>query len=295
MVLSNDNKEIMSTFKLFIEREVANGACAELTSERYLDYAKRYLKFLNKRPIDKESILDYRTHLVARKYKPRTISLHLHIVQRLCKALSNAGMILEDPSRDIKAPPLKLTQEESVVFLSEEELNSVLRISRAMHAQRTTAIIQLMAGQSLRTIEVQRAELADIGEDTLYVHGKGHDRIVHLTQVTIARLREWLQVRPAGGTALFTHLRTSHSLTTRRIRGLVVDVLKRAGVRCKAHGLVRTHSLRHTFATLALANGADIQAVKEAGGWRNLSTVQIYVHAVDRQGRNAALSVPIKE
>lgn len=288
-------EEYLATFKRFVDREVAAGARADSTAERYLDYAGRFLKFLNERPLDRESILDYRTTLVERKYQPRTIALHLHVVQRLCKALSDAKLIIGEPSRGIKSPPLRLTQEESVVFLSADNLNNVLRISRMIHGPRTTAIIQLMAGQSLRTIEVQRAMLKDLSEDTLYVHGKGHDRIVQLTPLTITRLKEWIQVRPAGGVALITHLGTSRKLSTRHIRGLVVDVLTRAGVRLTPQGIARTHSLRHTFATLALANGADIQMVKEAGGWRNLSTVQIYVHAVDRRGRNAALSVPIEE
>lgn len=148
-----------------------------------------------------------------------------------------------------------------------------------------------MIRTGLRTHEVIKANIGDIrqqaGEALLYVHGKGRDskdEFVLLTQETLKPLYEYFQERGRLDDAdpLFASLsdrNNNQRLTTRSIRRIIKEHLRGIGIDSKK---LTAHSLRHTFATIAIMNGAPLLQVKEAMRHKSIDTTTIYAHAIDR-------------
>lgn len=166
----------------------------------------------------------------------------------------------------------------------------------AIQGLRDYALLNLMLRTGLRTIEVIKADVGDIrqqsGEAVLWIHGKGRDskdEFVLLTQDTLKPIYEYLQVRGRtnGADPLFASLSDRNKnkrLTTRSIRRIVKQHLR--GIHIDSDRLT-ANSLRHTFATLALLNGAPLIQVKEAMRHNSIETTMIYAHSLDRISNGA--------
>ncbi len=149
-------------------------------------------------------------------------------------------------------------------------------------AVRDLAILELFYSSGLRLAELTGLDLGDLDllGDQLKVRGKGRkERLVPVGARANAALRRWLEMREpfaarpgADRRAVFVN-RRGKRLTPRSVQRIVHRALDRVG----AEGL-RTHSLRHTFATHLLDAGADLRAVQELLGHASLSTTQIYTH-----------------
>ena len=161
---------------------------------------------------------------------------------------------------------------------------------------RDYAMINLMLRTGLRTIEVSRALIGDIGrregKTILWVLGKNQDtkdEYVILTEETYTPVLNYLQTRDQ--TRLSDPLFSSHSnrnqteaLTTRSIRRIIEDRLQDVGLKTPK---VTAHSLRHTAGTIALMNGADLLSVKEMLRHENMNTTLAYVHNLNRLQKGA--------
>ena len=131
-------------------------------------------------------------------------------------------------------------------------------------------------------------------KDEFTVKGKGSKyRVVFLTNQAKHWIKNYLALRKDDDSALFiSHDKASqkrkniidkeaNNLTPRSIQRLVANYAKMAGI--PKH--VTTHTLRHSFATDLLINGADIRSVQSMLGHESISTTQIYTHITDQQLR----------
>ena len=154
---------------------------------------------------------------------------------------------------------------------------------------RNLAILALMAYTGARTVEVHRADLADLrtekGRLILDVTGKGHteaDSVVVLANPRVeAALHDWLSMRGDKPGPLFTSLSdrsNGERLSLRALRGIVKDYFRLAGV----IGNKTTHSLRHTAISKAILRGAPVQKVQSMARHKSVDTTMIYFHEVDR-------------
>ncbi|MDR2404946.1 MAG: tyrosine recombinase XerC, partial [Deltaproteobacteria bacterium] len=160
------------------------------------------------------------------------------------------------------------------------------------HQVRDQAILELLYSSGLRVGELSALTVDDIdqGEGALKVlGGKGmKDRLVPVGGVAIAALKEWLALRPLyldpeGSTQALFVGRRGKALSQREVR----RILER---RLKARGLdlsYSPHSLRHSFASHLLENGADLKSIQEMLGHKSLSTTQRYTHLDLRALRQA--------
>jgi len=148
--------------------------------------------------------------------------------------------------------------------------------------RRDLAILELFYSSGLRLSELTGLNLSDLDllSDQVKVRGKGRkERLVPLGSRASRALRGYLQqredrIRVARGDrqAVFVGPR-GQRLTPRTVQRVVHRAFDSIG----AEGL-KTHSLRHTFATHLLDAGADLRAVQELLGHASLSTTQIYTH-----------------
>jgi len=158
---------------------------------------------------------------------------------------------------------------------------------------RNYAIISILITTGLRTIELERADVEDIifvdDEYILYIMGKGHDdkdAYVKLSKQVYKIIEKYLIARSDSYKPLFIN-HTTHSLgtriKTRTIRGVVKETLRQIGIDNLKYS---AHSLRHTTATLALYEGANIEETQRLLRHKDPSTTQIYVHKEKKRNSN---------
>ena len=253
----------------------------------------------------REHILEYKdylqsktiadTHGNIKSLSSLTVSAYLTALRRFFAYLE-AEKIYPNIAKDIKGLKrprgfLKdtLTKDEAKRLLDGIKMNAV-------NSLRDYAIINLMLRTGLRTIEIVRASIGDIGreggETVLRVWGKGRDtkdEFVILTEASYKPILDYLQERKTTNTSepLFasqSNRNTTALLTTRSIRRIVEERLRAVGLKTSK---VTAHSLRHTSATLALSNGADLIAVKEMLRHSNINTTMTYAHNLNRLAKGA--------
>jgi site-specific recombinase XerD len=141
---------------------------------------------------------------------------------------------------------------------------------------RNKALLTIMYRTGLRVSEALALKPSDIDGSTLTVlKGKGGKRrVVGLDAWAIAALDAWLAVRPKGKT-LFCTL-SGEKLLTSYIRGLLKRLARKAGIEKRCN----PHSLRHSFATMAMMQ-LPLPVLSQALGHSALSTTQIYTHKLN--------------
>ena len=258
---------------------------------------KRFKEFLSLREaaggvgyLTKTDIVQYKSHLLAEGLSPRTGNLYLTSVRQFFKYLES-NRIYPDVSAGLKGfkrsygfnrDPLTLQQ-------ARDLLNSI--DTSDMIGLRDFAMINLMLRTGLRTMEVVGSDVGDIRQTSnatlLYVRSKGKDAkddFVVLTREAYEPIARYLAARQCTDprAALFVSHSTANAgdrLTTQSLRTSVKTRLMGMGV---FSSRISAHSLRHTFATMALANGATIEQVRDTLRHASITTTQIYVHTADR-------------
>jgi integrase/recombinase XerC len=145
---------------------------------------------------------------------------------------------------------------------------------------RDKAILELFYSAGIRLSELASLDLSsiDFNGGTIRVFGKGRkERIVPVGRKAISALKDYLKARE-----LLSRIETSAVFINRLKKKLsargIARIVKKNLARISEDKNVSPHTLRHTFATHLLDAGADLLAVKELLGHKNLSTTQIYTH-----------------
>jgi integrase/recombinase XerC len=222
-----------------------------------------------------------------RGYASSTIARRLAAVRSWCKFLCRQGTLTVNPADGLRGPRLdkKLPH-----FLGEEALAQLVcaPTGDSPLGLRDQAILETLYSAGLRVSELTGLNLGDLDLEggTALVRGKGRrERLALLGEPAAAALKKWLSVRDSVGQsddaptapgkrdAVFLNKRGGR-LTTRSVGRLLAKYLALTGLDLRAS----PHSLRHSFATHLLDNGADIRAVQELLGHRSLTTTQVYTH-----------------
>lgn len=148
---------------------------------------------------------------------------------------------------------------------------------------RNYVIVEVLYGCGLRVSELVNLKLSNIyaEEQMLQIFGKGdkerwvpiNPRALKLMQDYILTLRSHLPIVPGEEKYVFLNLR-GHHLSRVAVFQFIKEAVEKAGI----HKTISPHSLRHSFATELVQNGADLRAVQEMLGHESLSTTEIYTH-----------------
>lgn len=228
--------------------------------------------------VELEHLVAYRRAL-ARRLAEGTVTLRLVRVRGLLRWAYRAGLVLLDPSRELRLRKLPrtlmrvLTPGELAPLFDQPDPGSARGL-------RDLAVLETLYGVGLRRAECLALDLSDVdlAEHMLRVRrGKGQrGRVLplgaHLESVLSAYLE---RARPAleraiGTKALFLSERG------RRLSGSALDDLVRGHARKAGLGPLSPHRLRHAFATHLLEGGAELPHLKKLLGHRSLQTTEIY-------------------
>jgi integrase/recombinase XerC/integrase/recombinase XerD len=241
----------------------------------------------------RSDIMAYREHLYKRNLESSTIKMHLGVIRNFYRWFYVEGYG-SNPAEGIKSPKIEKRFKRS--HLSEIESIKLLtyahkRSSESIIDYRNYTMVSLMITTGLRTIEVERADIADLNElddgHVLYIMGKGKDSknsIIRLSSQVYHLIETYIMKRSDNHAPLFINHHGIHygeRLRTRNIRYIVKEMLRDIGIDSKKH---TAHSLRHTTANLAIKNGADKDATQKLLRHADPATTEIYVHA-DTEGK----------
>ena len=178
-----------------------------------------------------------------------------------------------------------------VTFLNEEELNGIFSAPKldTIGGLRDRAILELLFSSGLRVSELVGLDRDHINlkRREFMVRGKGQkDRPIFISEAAAAWIQLYLNKRQDtakplfiryGGHKQIDNTGNYHRLTARSVQRLVANYALLAGI--TKH--VSPHTMRHSFATDLLMNGADLRAVQTMLGHSNIATTQIYTHVTD--------------
>ena len=175
-------------------------------------------------------------------------------------------------------------------FLTQEEMELLLRMPKisTVLGLRDACILELLYSAGLRVSELVSLETRNISFEQGYIRvlGKGgKERIVPLGDVALTLLSRYLyQGRPALTKFADRHLflnRSGKEITRQSVWSLIKKYCKLSGIKKN----ISPHTLRHSFATHLLENGADLRSVQEMLGHADISTTQIYTHISQKHVR----------
>lgn len=219
---------------------------------------------------------------------PATQGYYLIALRGFLKYLAKRGIKSLDPV----LVELPKTHRPQVTFLHIDEIERLLdEIDLDTESGlRDRAIIELLFSSGLRVSELCNLNISDINLERreFVVRGKGSkDRPIYIDEAAASRVKDYLCVRHDQLPALFINNSKNQGavsqdgnfrrLTPRSVQRIIEKYTRLAGI--TKH--VTPHTLRHSFATDLLMNGADLRSVQSLLGHSDISTTQIYTHITD--------------
>lgn len=282
----------------FIESIEVEGGRSKKTAENYTLYIERFIEFtgdIKVSEISYELVRKYRLWL--NRYEnyngvnlgKSTQAYHLIALRRLLTYLSKRDIKSLEPTK-IELPKMAKPQ---VNFLHYEEVERLLEVipQDTELGLRDRAILELLFSSGLRV-----SELINLNRDHINtkrrefsVRGKGNkDRPIFISKTASQHIDNYLKSRKDNLSPLFINYSkrcTAPSLdgnyrrlTARSVQRMIEKYARLAGITKK----VSPHTMRHSFATDLLLNGADLRSVQSMLGHASISTTQIYTHITDQ-------------
>jgi len=234
------------------------------------------------RDVDAERVKGFLSFLGTQSYSKSTVARKLATLRSFYKFCLRRGYVQAHPLASIRTPK----QEKRLPrFLELEQINKLLSTpdDGTLLGSRDRAMFELLFSTGLRVSELVDLNFTDVDfvTKTIRVRGKGKkQRTTPVGGTAINSTQKYLDLRrvdPRAGTfdkeALFVN-KHGQRLSTRSVRRKLDKYLAESGL----DPSISPHTLRHSFATHMLNNGADLRSVQELLGHQSLSTTQIYTH-----------------
>ena len=232
---------------------------------------------LNCRP---ETVKNYLYNNLSNK-KSRSQARSISAIKSYFNYLIFEGHIKKSPISDIESPKLEKKLPEVLTELEIEKLIKSFDLQQNF-GQRNRTIIEVLYGTGIRVSELVNLKLSNIffKESIIKIIGKGNkERFVPLGKIATIEIRKYLKIRDKSiidskfSDIVFLN-RYGRGLTRSMIFKIISDSYKRIGLDKK----ISPHTLRHSFATHLLKNGADLRTIQIILGHESITTTEIYTH-----------------
>jgi integrase/recombinase XerD len=267
---------------------------AQNTLESYRRDIRKYLAYLRKEKIegpgkaDRAIITGYLHYLKEAGHAPSTISRNIASLRSFYNFLLQENLLEENPAQQLETPRL---EKKLPRVLTTKEVDRLLGQPRTddQSGLRDKAMLELLYASGIRVSELVALNTSDFNPEVGYLRcrGKGmKERIVPIGTVAINVVEDYIQnsrsrlVKKKDEKALFVN---HHG--RRLTRQGFWKILKKYAQKSKISGEITPHTLRHSFATHLLENGADLRSVQEMLGHSDISTTQIYTQITKRKIR----------
>lgn len=285
----------------YVESIEVEGGRSAKTAENYKLYLERFVEFTEDIQVGKittETIRKYRlwlnryTNPNGEELSTITQSYHLIALRGFLKYLGDRNIDSLTPDK-IKLPKVNRKQ---VSFLHFDEVARLLEVVPLEEPAglRDRAILELLFSSGLRVSELVNLNRGHVNTKRreFMVRGKGQkDRPVFVSKRAAERVDEYVATRMDNLPPLFLSYSKNNvanqtgdfrRLTARSIQRMIEKYAKLAGI--TKH--VSPHTMRHSFATDLLMNGADLRSVQSMLGHANIATTQVYTHVTDEHLRD---------
>lgn len=292
-----DTKQLKIQYLEYLEIEKNRSQKTLENYGRYLDRFLQFAKISSPSQITEDAIRQYRLHLNRLKdpdgntLKKVTQNYHIIALRNFLKYLAKRDI------KSVSAEKVELGKQEQreVTFLEPEELNRLLSAPEGsgLDSLRDRALLATLFSTGMRVSELCSLDRdkVDVNRGEVTVRGKGSKlRLVFLSNDAKNNIKQYLDKRSDVDESLFVRISKSKNfakendlrLTPRSIQRIVEKHAVKAGIVGKN---VSPHTLRHSYATDLLRNGADIRSVQALLGHSSVTTTQIYTHVTDKQLR----------
>lgn len=275
------NDQVLILFRNYIESE---RRYSENTIISYLEDLNALISFLDNEQFGdlmtvSPRIARFFTATLHDKYKPKTIARKISSIRSFYSFLVKDDVLETNPFIDVELPK---KEKKLPKFIYPEEIEQLFRSidQSTVLGKRNYLILEFLYGTGARVTELCDVKLKDVNyfEDNIILHGKGKkDRIVPLHTRLVTELSDYVLTTRKD---LLKHNESAYlflnnrgvNITSRGVRMIINKIMSDSGASLK----VSPHTLRHTFATHLLNNGADLRTVQELLGHEHLSSTQIY-------------------
>ncbi|TCO79829.1 site-specific tyrosine recombinase XerD [Marinisporobacter balticus] len=268
------------THYLVYEKELSKN-----TLESYKRDISQFKDFLEERNIEniknvnKTTIITYLLHLQKIGKATSTISRNLASIRSFCQFLLNEKYIEKDPTIHLESPkaekklPAVLTLKEVELLLSQPD-------DQNAKGMRDKAMLELLYATGIRVSELVALDCAHINLDMGYIKCCGShlkERIIPVGAIAKKAMKKYIKnarenlLKEEMEQALFVNY-----YGTRLTRQGFWKIIKKYTSKAQINKKITPHTLRHSFATHLIQNGADLKSVQEMLGHSDISTTQVY-------------------
>lgn len=238
-----------------------------------------------------ETIRSFLGHLGEQNYSAATMARKIATLRSFYKWADRQGVVMGNPMTMIRTPRQAKRLPKAITIEQIERLLAAPGDADVL-GRRDRAMLETLYSTGIRVSELVGLQVTDLDltGEALKVRGKGNkERIVPLGSHAIAAVRRYLDMltqdvkfasRDSGPLFVNKH---GGRLSSRSVRRKLDKYLKQVGL----DPSISPHTLRHSFATHLLDNGADLRSVQELLGHQSLSTTQVYTHLTTQRVQDA--------
>lgn len=281
-------KDLLFTFLDYLKVERGLAENTLLSYEKDIENFQVFLKdkSTSLQNVNKNQIMEYLLKLQKSGRKSSTISRHLAALKALYKFLVEEEFVTQNPTAHLESPKLK-RKLPKILSLSEVELLLDMPREVKPNQVRDKAMLEMLYATGLRVSELISLRMEDVNLELGFIRclGKGSkERIIPIGKKAIGTANEYLRmgrvklIKNRDEKVLFVN-HHGRKMTRQGFWKIIKKYALEAGIKKD----ITPHTLRHSFATHLLENGADLRSVQEMLGHADITTTEIYTHLT--QGR----------
>lgn len=270
----------------FLTHLIEEKGYSENTFAAYRNDLSQFVSFLSRHvsdweQVDRGLITDYILYMKEREYASSTVARKVAAVKSFFHHLVATGAIADDPTATLDSPKVKKRLPRTISAADVERLLAEPARSSTPKALRDCALLELLCATGMRVTEAVSLNIKDLNLPSATVRVKQNkadkERVLPMYDRARKALELYLQkgrlqlVKDLEEPALFLNHR-GRRLTRQGLWLIIKAYVEKAGMDAE----VTPHTLRHSFATHKLKEGADLREIQKLLGHANISTTQIY-------------------
>jgi integrase/recombinase XerD len=229
--------------------------------------------------ISDNTVLTYQLHLQNLGRSTATVSRNLATLRTFFGYLLDEGLITKNPTRKLVSPKAERKMPK-VLTLAEVDRLLGQPDTEAETGKRDRAMLELLYASGIRVTEMVSLNIDDVNIDIGYIRCKNErskDRIIPIGKMAKEAVSEYIDKARLGLIKTHTDALFVNYYGKRLTRQGFWKIVKRYTQMAEIDKPITPHTLRHSFATHLIQNGADLKSVQEMLGHSDISTTQMYI------------------